>query len=93
MALLVFHNDDPAPEVMTGPLAELLAVRAATPAGPGAETGERAEDLCQWIDIDAELFARSRRTSDDAALADARPRRTARRLAVVVANRLPRRAA
>jgi hypothetical protein len=88
MALLVFHGDDPAPPVTTGPLADLLGF----PGFPGwarREAGENADDLCQWIEVDGELlFEIAPRADDVRWLAHVR-RQEDEELAVVVANRFP----
>ena len=88
MALLVFHSDDPAPTVTTGRIAELLACDAYR-GWAKREAGENADDLCQWIDVEAGLlFEIAPHAADVRWLAHVR-RQESEELAVVVANRFP----
>ncbi len=88
LALLVFDSSDPAPEVVTGPLSSLLGCER-YPGSPHAETGERPGDLCQWIDIDAELLAKVAPEVDELRWLTHVRSDDQEALAVVVANRLP----
>jgi hypothetical protein len=88
MALLVFHDSDPAPPVMTGPLAELIGSRD-YPGWARREASEDPTDLCQWVDVDGRLFAAiAPRAADVRWLAHVR-RQEDDELAVVLANRFP----
>ena len=76
------------PTVTTGRIAELLACDAYR-GWAKREAGENADDLCQWIDIEAELLFEIAPHADDVRwLAHVR-RQESEALAVVVANRFP----
>ena len=88
MALLLFHHDDPAPQVTTGPLAELLEAREYA-GWRRREAGERADDLCQWIEVEGDLFHRIAPERESLRWLTHVRREAGTEVAVVVANRLP----
>ena len=88
LALLVFHHADPAPEVRSGTLADLVDSDACIGAQT-LETGEKREDPCQYVDIDKTLFDVIAPRFDELRWLTHVRTLNGQEFAVVVGNRLP----
>ena len=78
MALLVFDQDDPVPELQKGNLSNIIPGIKPPPKNPATlpphtfcypgmqqEYGEKGDDLCQFIDVPLDLFVSIAPTSDE----------------------------